>query len=50
MHTECQWCYVHNVCKCHNDGKRNLNTLSACAGKLRVHKKVAELMEILLNG
>lgn len=33
-----------------NDKKKNLNNLSAYAKKLRVHKKVTELMEVLLNG
>lgn len=33
-----------------NDTKKNLNNLSAYAKKLRVYKKVAELMEVLLNG
>jgi len=32
-----------------NDTKKNLSNLSAYARKLRVHKKVAELMEVLLN-
>lgn len=33
-----------------NDPKKNLNNLSAYAKKLRVYKKVIELMEVLLNG
>lgn len=33
-----------------NDTKKNLNTLSVYAKKLRVYKKVTELMEVLLNG
>lgn len=33
-----------------NDKKKNLNNLSAYAKKLRVYKKVTELMEVLLNG
>lgn len=33
-----------------NDTKKNLKNLSAYARKLRVHKKVTELMEVLLNG
>lgn len=33
-----------------NDKKKNLQNLSAYAKKLRVHKKVTELMEVLLNG
>lgn len=33
-----------------NDTKKNLNNLSAYARKLRVYKKVTELMEVLLNG
>lgn len=33
-----------------NDVKKNLQNLSAYAKKLRVHKKVTELMEVLLNG
>ena len=33
-----------------NDTKKNLNNLSAYAKKLRVYKKVTELMEVLLNG
>ena len=33
-----------------NDKKKNLNSLSAYAKKLRVYKKVIELMEVLLNG
>lgn len=33
-----------------NDTKKNLNNLSVCAKKLRVYKKVTELMEVLLNG
>lgn len=32
-----------------NDKKKNLNNLSAYAKKLRVYKKVTELMEVLLN-
>jgi len=32
------------------DTKKNLNNLSMYAKKLRVYKKVAELMEVLLNG
>ena len=32
------------------DEKKNLNNLSDYAKKLRVHKKVTELMEVLLNG
>ena len=32
------------------DTKKNLNNLSAYAKKLRVYKKVTELMEVLLNG
>lgn len=32
------------------DDKKNLNNLSAYAKKLRVYKKVMELMEVLLNG
>lgn len=32
-----------------NDRKKNLQNLSAYAKKLRVHKKVTELMEVLLN-
>ena len=32
------------------DDKKNLNNLSAYSQKLRVHKKVTELMEVLLNG
>lgn len=32
------------------DGKKNLTNLSAYAKKLRVYKKVMELMEVLLNG
>lgn len=32
------------------DAKKNLQSLSVYAKKLRVHKKVAELMEVLLNG
>lgn len=32
------------------DKKKNLNNLSAYAKKLHVHKKVTELMEVLLNG
>ena len=30
--------------------KKNLNNLSAYSQKLRVYKKVTELMEVLLNG
>ena len=33
-----------------NDQKKNLNNLSIYAKKLRVYKKVTELMEVLLNG
>lgn len=33
-----------------NDTKKNLQNLSAYAKKLRVYKKVMELMEVLLNG
>ena len=33
-----------------NDSKKNLRNLSGYAKKLRVHKKVTELMEVLLNG
>ena len=33
-----------------NDPKKNLNNLSMYAKKLRVYKKVIELMEVLLNG
>ena len=33
-----------------NDPKKNLNNLSMYAKKLRVYKKVNELMEVLLNG
>lgn len=33
-----------------NDDKKNLKNLSVCAKKLRVYKKVTELMEVLLNG
>lgn len=33
-----------------SDPKKNLNNLSICAKKLRVYKKVIELMEVLLNG
>lgn len=33
-----------------NDTKKDLKNLSAYARKLRVHKKVTELMEVLLNG
>ena len=33
-----------------NDPKKNLLNLSAYAKKLRVYKKVTELMEVLLNG
>ena len=32
-----------------NDTNKNLKNLSAYAKKLRVHKKVTELMEVLLN-
>lgn len=32
------------------DDKKNLNNLSSYAKKLRVYKKVMELMEVLLNG
>ena len=32
------------------DDKKNLNNLSAYSPKLRVYKKVTELMEVLLNG
>ena len=32
------------------DDKKNLNNLSAYSQKLRVYKKVTELMEVLLNG
>lgn len=32
------------------DNKKNLNNLSIYAKKLRVYKKVTELMEVLLNG
>lgn len=32
------------------DEKKNLNNLSAYSQKLRVYKKVTELMEVLLNG
>lgn len=32
------------------DNKKNLNNLSAYSPKLRVYKKVTELMEVLLNG
>lgn len=32
------------------DDKKNLNNLSVYAKKLRVYKKVTELMEVLLNG
>ena len=32
-----------------NDTKKKLNNLSAYARKLRVYKKVTELMEVLLN-
>ena len=32
------------------DDKKNLNNLSAYAKKLRVYKKVMELIEVLLNG
>lgn len=32
------------------DDKKNLNNLSAYAKKLRVYKKVMELLEVLLNG
>ena len=33
-----------------NDSKKDLRNLSGYAKKLRVHKKVTELMEVLLNG
>lgn len=33
-----------------NDTRKNLQNLSVYAKKLRVHKKVIELMEVLLNG
>lgn len=33
-----------------SDAKKNLDNLSAYARKLRVHKKVTELMGVLLNG
>lgn len=33
-----------------NDTKKNLNNLSVYAKKLRVYKRVTELMEVLLNG
>lgn len=33
-----------------NDTKKNLKSLSAYAKKMRVYKKVTELMEVLLNG
>lgn len=33
-----------------NDKKKNLNNLSAYAKKLRVYKKLIDLMEVLLNG
>lgn len=33
-----------------NDKNKNLNNLSVYAKKLRVYKKVTELMEVLLNG
>ena len=33
-----------------NDPQKNLNNLSTYAKKLRVYKKVIELMEVLLNG
>ena len=33
-----------------SDDKKNLNNLSAYSQKLRVYKKVTELMEVLLNG
>lgn len=33
-----------------NDKKKNLNNLSSYAKKLRVYKKVTDLMEVLLNG
>ena len=33
-----------------NDNKKNLNNLSIYAKKLRVYKRVTELMEVLLNG
>lgn len=32
------------------DDKKNLNNLSAYSQKLHVHKKVTELVEVLLNG
>lgn len=32
------------------DDKKNLNNLSAYSQKLRVYKKITELMEVLLNG
>ena len=33
-----------------NDSKKNLQNLSGYAKKLRVYKKVTEIMEVLLNG
>jgi len=33
-----------------NDSKKDLRILSGYAKKLRVYKKVTELMEVLLNG
>ena len=33
-----------------NDKKKNLKNLSVYAKKLRVYKRVTELMEVLLNG
>ena len=33
-----------------NDTEKNLSNLSAYAKKMRVYKKVTELMEVLLNG
>ena len=33
-----------------NDSKKDLRNISGYAKKLRVHKKVTELMEVLLNG
>ena len=33
-----------------NDPQKNLNNLSIYAKKMRVYKKVIELMEVLLNG
>ena len=33
-----------------NDPQKNLSNLSICAKKLRVYRKVVELMEVLLNG